>query len=545
MYWSFRSRPPKLEFKEFGKERLHISYVDSPYLESRLPELADRVLRNLAEAEKLTGASLDTLNLRLYNNYEEKGADVEDIYAAHADPASGTLYCIVNGEMDGTRERLEYELLLHKCCGKPFTSERGRIAAASLAGIWNQKTLDEWKTFLQQRRLQPAPESAPEMSPYIRIPWNAIFMRILYRKYGWQSLADYYKNDTKPPGFDQLCLREAIQTQPAEAAARDFHPEFQKGVSYAYENSYSAGYATRSSQLSLDMLQKDGVRWIASIPYGFQRSPDSTTIGHPGHSIFSESDESLFALATFARARGMKVMLKPQLWVSHNSWTGMIDFKDEASWSLWFQNYENWIVHYAIVAELSGADLFCIGTELVITTLKHPERWRKIITRVREVYHGPLVYAANYGQEFEKIQFWNALDYIGLDNYYAVRSSTAGGEKEMRAAFLDQKERIAKIEEQWNRPLIFTEIGYHANTAAGMGSQEEQIDDYDETMQSLCYRLAFETYWNEPWFYGMYWWKWFSNPEDRGKDADPHSPHGRLAEKVMSEWYHRPVERPR
>jgi hypothetical protein len=46
-----------------------------------------------------------------------------------------------------------------------------------------------------------------------------------------------------------------------------------------------------------------------------------------------------------------------------------------------------------------------------------------------------------------------------------------------------------------------------------------------------------ETYWKEPWFAGMYWWKWFSDPSDRGRNADPHSPHGRLAETVLRRWY--------
>ena len=400
-YWSMRSRPPKLEFSELRKDRLQILYVKSPYLSRNIDSIAVRVLQNLSQAEKVTGTTLDSLTLRVYNNYEEKGADAREIPVAHAEPNDNTIYCIVNERLDGTRERLEYELLLRKCCGKPFLEGRGRIAAAALGGVWEQKPLEEWRSFLLQRRLQPAPEDSAEVSPFIRIPWNALYMQCLNSKYDWKSLAAYYRNDARPAGFDRLWRKTCEpQTGPAQEPARPpVDPQFQKGMSYAYDNGYSGGYATRSSEASLDLLRKDHVEWIASIPYGFMRSPDSTSIGSAGHSIFTESDESLFALAAMARTRGMKVMLKPQLW-THGAWTGMVDFSDDAAWDRWFESYERWIVHYAIVAELTQANLFCIGTELVKTTLKHPEHWRKIIAAHPRGDHGPLVYAANYGKLF-------------------------------------------------------------------------------------------------------------------------------------------------
>jgi hypothetical protein len=158
---------------------------------------------------------------------------------------------------------------------------------------------------------------------------------------------------------------------------------------------------------------------------------------------------------------------------------------------------------------------------------------------VRQVYHGPLVYAANYGKEFEGIAFWDTLDYLGLDNYYPVRASSSEGVDVIKAGFLQQKERLKAISLKYHKPVLFTEIGYMANNSAGMGSAEANDENYNEQMQAHCYRLAMETYWNEPWFSGMYWWKWFSDESDRGRDADPHSPHGRAAEIVLKEWYNR------
>jgi Glycoside Hydrolase Family 113 len=158
---------------------------------------------------------------------------------------------------------------------------------------------------------------------------------------------------------------------------------------------------------------------------------------------------------------------------------------------------------------------------------------------VRDIYHGPLTYAANWGREFEQIQFWDALDYMGLDNYYPVRRAEKDGIPEIKAAFAKQKAMLRSYVSRYNKPLLFTEIGYMANSKAGMGPHEfEAADsDYNDQYQAACYRAALETYWHEPWFYGMYWWKWFSDPTDRGRFADAHTPHDRPAEKVLQEWY--------
>jgi hypothetical protein len=267
---------------------------------------------------------------------------------------------------------------------------------------------------------------------------------------------------------------------------------------------------------------------------------DATKVRMAGHSIQTESDESMFQLALDAKDLGMKIMLKPQIWISHEAWPGKIKMDNDKDWDRWFQSYEHWIVHYAVIAELMHADLFCIGTEMVETTLQHPQRWRQIIARIRQVYSGPIVYAANWGKEFEEITFWDALDYIGLDNYYPVRKSPQDGVQVIQEGFAAQKEKLSAVAHRWRKPILFTEIGYMANEGAGMGWQEYQFSKYDEKAQADCYKAALETYWNEPWFAGMYWWKWFSNPDDRGIKADEHSPHGRPAGKILAEWYNKP-----
>jgi hypothetical protein len=47
-------------------------------------------------------------------------------------------------------------------------------------------------------------------------------------------------------------------------------------------------------------------------------------------------------------------------------------------------------------------------------------RWTELIERVREVYGGPLTYAANFDQ-FESVSFWSELDLISINAYFPLR----------------------------------------------------------------------------------------------------------------------------
>jgi hypothetical protein len=541
LLYEFRHRPKKTQFSEYPAGKVKIYYVPGAYLSAHISGIAESITRNLSTAQKTIGIPMKSaLKVYVYNNWEEKGNDVRWIASAHCDPTENAVYYIVNEKIDGTREGLAYALLLQERYGPPVKPEWAHYVSAALSGVWNQKPLDEWAEFLLARNLQPEMPGfllGDEIhSTFLIAPWNSIFARFVKEHYGWEPLIELYRTAHPPSGYEAPWKEYLAHLKHDQPPAYRFKPEFQKGVSYAFSNGYDSGYATEKSKQSLDQLKAAGVSWVAAIPYGFMRSHDSSKIYFSRSDIFSESDESMMALANDASKRGMKVMMKPQLWM-HSSWTGRIGFENENAWNDWFDRYEQWIVHYAILSELMHADLLCIGTELVQATTDHPDRWRKIIARVREIYHGPLVYAANYGREFEEIRFWDSLDYIGLDNYYPVRISEDEPPAKMKEAFERQKEKIKQIVDRFQKPIVFTEIGYTAAKNSGMSSEADSSSGYNEELQKECYKLALETYWNEPWFSGMYWWKWFSDPTDHGTDADTFSPHGRPAEAIMKQWY--------
>jgi hypothetical protein len=55
--------------------------------------------------------------------------------------------------------------------------------------------------------------------------------------------------------------------------------------------------------------------------------------------------------------------------------------------------------------------------------------------------------------------------------------------------------------------------------------------------QADCYQAAFAAVSDEPWFAGMFWWDWSSDPTVGGALDDGYAPFGKPAEDVLRAWY--------
>ena len=185
-----------------------------------------------------------------------------------------------------------------------------------------------------------------------------------------------------------------LSTLPKPATAAPY-PKifFQRGVNFTAEG--PIGYDPQSAAPLLDQLKTYGVDSIALVPYGFAETKQPA-IHFPGG---MERAEDIEAITALAHQRGMKVMLKPQLW-ARAGFPGNIDFPDPHQRAQWFAAYRKYLEYYAAVAAHSHADIFSVGVELAKMTPYEPE-WRSLIARARELYPGPLVYSATQGPEFD------------------------------------------------------------------------------------------------------------------------------------------------
>src|SRR5262249_49445305 len=84
---------------------------------------------------------------------------------------------------------------------------------------------------------------------------------------------------------------------------------FQKGINFTAEG--PDGYSPPNAARMLDQLRGKGVTAIALVPYGFQRR-EQTSIQYEGS---WERAELIADVTALAHQRGMKVLLKPQIWI--------------------------------------------------------------------------------------------------------------------------------------------------------------------------------------------------------------------------------------
>jgi glycosyl hydrolase family 113 len=294
---------------------------------------------------------------------------------------------------------------------------------------------------------------------------------------------------------------------------------FQKGVNFTAE--YPDIYGSKGADERLSELKKYGVNAIALVPYGFASEKPVRIRFNLGW----EKDSGVERLAEIAHGAGMRVLLKPQLFV-REGYPGSLEYSAAGERKEWFAQYRIFLEHYAMLAERIHADVFCVGVELDKLS-KYNSEWRVLIARARELYPGPLVYAANFGEEFESVRFWDALDYVGMDEYYSLPDS------------LSTDELVAKVEtvqKRVRRPVIFTEAGFPSVEGGNQNPWDERPRGLSLELQARCYEQIFRAFYDKPWFQGMYWWKVGTNGFGGAKDGS-HTPWGKPAMEVVGRWY--------
>ncbi len=307
---------------------------------------------------------------------------------------------------------------------------------------------------------------------------------------------------------------------------------------HTWRDGRAKGYGTDVSRKSLERLRALGVDSVSLTPFGYMPSVSSTEVRmanrHPG----SESDDAVSGAARQARTLGMRVMLKPHIWIRNGDWIGQQVFADDAAFAQWFESYRQFITHYAALAEREKMDWLVIGTELVRASGRERARWQSLIAELRRLYHGKLIYAANWDEN--GVVFWDLLDAVGLQAYEPVVTRNRASDEEMRAGWKRIAAKMEALGRKTGKPVIITELGYRAARDAAVAPHTWPESDsaavFDGEHQAHCYRVALEALMGASWCAGVYVWKWFSDSADEQGPTD-FSPAGKPAEKVLREMF--------
>ncbi len=308
----------------------------------------------------------------------------------------------------------------------------------------------------------------------------------------------------------------------------------QKGITFAAWG--ASDYLTPTSDQSLENVTHTGADWISLIVTQYQATISSTSIQPTS---YTPSDASLVHAIENAHKLGLKVLFKPHVDLSDDPdhWRGQIGTGFSADqWSEWFASYNKFILHYAELASQSGVDEFCLGTELSVAQT-HEDEWRSLVKQVRLAFRGPLVYAANFGDEYS-LGWWDAVDYIGVDAYYPLTLQVHPSLKALKLSWQVIGVYLSGLAAKENRQILFTEIGYRSMKGTASRPADywtSAVADPDD--QEIAYTAVFETIYSQPWFAGMYWWSWEVDPEAGGMQDAGYTPQNKPAENVIHDWY--------
>jgi hypothetical protein len=323
------------------------------------------------------------------------------------------------------------------------------------------------------------------------------------------------------------CLASQSNHQPEESM-------IQKGM--AFPTWDSEEYGTSSSDESLRVLaQTTCTEWVQLVPTWYQNDKFSNEI-FPDFDGHTATMESLRHAIRTSHDLGLKVMLKPHVDSFSGDWRGTFQPEDPAAW---FKSYTEMMKDYTRLAQDESVEIFSVGCEFVgLTSSKYTTDWKTVIREVRDIYSGPLVYAANWGPEAKQVEFWDDLDFIGIDAYYELTHITDPTLDDLLAAWAPFIAQIESIHQTWQKPVLLTEIGYRSIDGANMRPWDwETSGEIDLAEQALCYKAVIQTFDDKDWFRGIYWWNWgpdlsMGGPADKG-----YTPQGKPAEEVLKRWY--------
>jgi hypothetical protein len=358
--------------------------------------------------------------------------------------------------------------------------------------------------------------------------------------------------------------RSAAQTGSSAAPP----PLAYKGFNYV--SYYNGAYENADS---LPALVTTGANAVAlDIEYGI----DVVNSAVYADATYTDSLTALAATITEAKGRGLAVMPRP-----------LIDFLDPAKigpysvgeWrsfynptnpAAFFASYQSMMVAVAQVAQANGATMLCIGAEL--DQLAGPANltyWTDIITAVRAVFSGTLVYSANWdaaispwqgqygltagtGDLTTQISFWSALDFVGIDEYAPISDKASPVLADLIAGWTQVPSDATAFAVTGNqslisyfdavagkigKPLFFTEIGYESASDAASQPAGSSTNIYDPALQANLYAAIFDA-WGSSGngaLTGVLFWNWDPNAAEVGPGNGANfSPQALPAQRVVT-----------
>lgn len=321
-----------------------------------------------------------------------------------------------------------------------------------------------------------------------------------------------------------------------------------RGMSYGFRAGRGALDANAVSA-DADAMRSLGVDAVA-LHISLAQETFASTRVFADFTVTPSDDEVRNAIRAF-RSRGIAVLIKPMIECQDSAWQGTIAFPDNNEqiqgvrtdyWSEWFRSFGNALAHYATLAQAEGAEMFCVGCELV-GTLSQADHWLRTIQQVRDRFAGQLTFDTDHTALDAAVPWFSQLDLLSVSYYVPAADEPGASVDEMVAKLAPSVSQLRSQAERLGLPVVFGECGCRSRAGAAMLPNDYQLPGrYSGSEQADYLDAVLRSFWPEPWWSGMFWWKWEERQNRPQYSTDPAGDmgftlRGKPAETTLARWY--------
>lgn len=492
---------------------------------------------------------------------------------ARSHPFGGTVSALLAEGLPDDGGRAACAALLVSTLGRP--AERWLLDGASVdaADSWWGRDLEEWCATLALGEPGIAAHELVDASallhhsPHIVYPLRGLLFRFLRKRdpvalrsrWAGEAAADT-DLDRAFAGFLSAVTtvrRNAALERRAERQSATAGLAALRGAALSYPfGRPDYGYGTRACAESLDDLVRVGANAVAVT--SFQAAlpgPGEGWAIRPRPRIASlEGDVAVAAAIGAAHERGLVTLLAPNLLSTPSgSWSGDLKRTTTKSWREFFTDYERFVVHYALLAELAGADVLSLGSgmpEATRTVWTEPESehpvatgyravkqdgWAAMIREARQAFAGALTYGCSGGAQAEEIDFWDGLDFVGLELYPFLGGLEDGPatDRAIRTRIVRSIEQVAERATLVGKPVLVTEAGFRSTERAWRGRWDTAgpVDlDLQAQLVRVLERAFVRLLGSAAMPAGVFVWSWSTDPSQGASQDRSYALKGKPAE---------------
>jgi hypothetical protein len=505
------------------------------------------------------------LELHLHTHLDDKLRLTGDPALVTVYPSRDEVHALVaNGVPDALGVGVTSSVL-HRWYGPAATSWIEEALPVAIGGTWWGHDLDALVGRVAAAGIVPSTEELLDpaadilLSPHLRAPLRALLATVAIEDGPAGVAAALWSGAPLGPDVEPA-FRSRI-----EAARERFERDHRRrGPSVGFRSGIalepsgrpgSNGYASRDAARTLEMASAAGADAVALSTFAFLRRPWPALPSLPlsRRRAATQCDEALAQAAAEARARSMRLLLEPHLLTSPGGvLAGSAAWNENKDWRAFFDDYERFLVHYGLLAELLGAEILCVGAELSASVSFRPEAWRALVDHerlrakrerwielidvARGMFDGGLTYAAEssrLGRGAEDFELWEALDFVSTAFFQPVYRVSSRPQYVLRLE--DEIGALFRLARRVKRPLLLLPIGFRSSEQ-GAARPDSRAGTADAGMQLELYRGLAEVLRGaraRNALAGFFLWSFSTDPNAGGAGDAGFTPQGKPAEAIL------------